>query len=361
MKPLLNFISSTFFAANNISKAEANSAAENSFNTKQHLKGSNFSNLFFGIKNILIIFFFLILTITLSNAKECLEFLPFGHNDNYVKLPDETEFCIKYGKQNLDFKTDEEGGRYFIKINENTIQVFGDSQILGIDIQDQRDHFLSKYYNGNFVIYAAPNNGPYEVLNFIILNHKKIKKKIIINFNLSVDMFRLSPDYNIQNYVALRDEQLHDILEKPFKYRLIILKSLITNKFFTISRKNQKKMQTLFKKKKNFELKNNLDIYFKNLNEIINKFNYEVDYILTMPYWIYEKDRDSQKFLINSDLEIRLKDIVCSTLKNNNKFNNLYITGLSNNYDILTNDKRHIKSNLISLTKIDNYCRNIYD
>ena len=177
MKPLLNFKSPTFLAANNISKADANSAAENSFKTKQHLEGSNFSNLFFGIKNILLVIFFLILTISYSKSKECLDFLPFGYNENYVELPEDTEFCIKYGKQNLTFKTDKKGGRFFNKINENTIQVFGDSQILGIDIQDQKDHFLSKSYNKNLVIYAAPNNGPYQVLNFIILNQEKIKKK----------------------------------------------------------------------------------------------------------------------------------------------------------------------------------------
>ena len=54
---------------------------------------------------------------------------------------------------------------------------------------DQKDHFLSKSYREDLVIYAAPNNGPYQVLNFIILNQEKIKKKIIISFNLSVDLF----------------------------------------------------------------------------------------------------------------------------------------------------------------------------
>ena len=38
----------------------------------------------------------------------------------------------------------------------------------------------------------------------------------------------------VQNFVALREDQLNDILDKPYKYRFIILKSLITNKFFTI-------------------------------------------------------------------------------------------------------------------------------
>tara|TARA_S200000501_G_scaffold309055_1_gene298836 strand:- start:1860 stop:2936 length:1077 start_codon:yes stop_codon:yes gene_type:complete len=357
MKPLLNFISSTLLAANNISKADANSAAENSFKTKQHLNGSNFSSLFFGIKNILIIIFFLILTISPSKSKECLDFLPFGHNDNYVQLPKESEFCIKYGKQDLIFKTDKKGGRYFKKLNEDTIQVFGDSQILGVDIQDQKDHFLSNSYKKNLVIYAAPNNGPYQVLNFIILNQENIKKKIIINFNLSVDMFRLSPDYNIQNYVALRDDQLNDIIEKPFKYKLIIFKSLITNKFFTISRKNQKKMQILFENKNTAELEKNLNIYFENLNEIINKFNIEIDYILTMPYWIYNQDENNDSFYINSNLELKLKLLVCKTFAKNKKLHNKYISVLDNNNKILTEDKRHIRLDKIVLTDLVNYCK----
>ena len=357
MKPLLNFKSLTFFAANNISKADANSAAENSFKTKQHLKGSNLFSLFFGIKNILLIIFFLILTISPSKSKDCLDFLPFGHNDNYVQLPKETEFCIKYGKQNLIFKTDTRGGRFFEKINENTMQVFGDSQILGIDIQDQKDHFLSKSYNKDLVIYAAPNNGPYQVLNFIILNQEKINKKIIISFNLSVDIFRLSPDYNIQNYVALREDQLNDIIEKPFKYRLIILKSLLTNKFFTISRKNQKKMQNLFLNKNTEELEKNLDIYFENLNEIINKLDIEVDYILTMPYWIYEKDKSNKNFFVNSNLEDKLKTLVCRTFQKNNNLDNKYISILNDNNGILTEDKRHIKLDKLVLTDLVNYCK----
>ena len=356
MKPLLNFKSLTFFAANNISKADANSAAENSFKTKQHLKGSNLFNLFFGIKNILLIIFILILTISPSKSKDCLDFLPFGHNDNYVQLPKETEFCIKYGKQSLIFKTDTSGGRFFKKINENIIQVFGDSQILGIDIQHQKDHFLSKSYKEDIVIYAAPNNGPYQVLNFIILNQEKIKKKIIISFNLSVDIFRLSPDYNIQNYVALRQDQLNDIIEKPFKYRLIILKSLITNKFFTISRKNKKKMQALFENKNTIELEKNLNIYFENLNEIIKKLDIEVDYILTMPYWIYEQDKNNKSFFTNSNLERSLKTLVCRTFHKNKKLKNKYISILDNNNKILTNDKRHIRSDKLTLTHLENYC-----
>ena len=357
MKPLLNFKSSTFLAANNISKADANSAAENSFKTKQHLKGSNLSNLFFGIKNIPLIIFFLILTISHSKSKDCLDFLPFGHNDNYVQLPEESEFCIKYGNQNLIFKTDKKGGRFFIKPNKKTIQVFGDSQILGIDIQNQKDHFLSKSYSEDLIIYAAPNNGPYQVLNFIIINQEKIKKKIIIGFNLSVDMFRLSPNYNIQNYVSIKEDQLDDIMKNPYKYRFNILKNLITNKFFTISRKNQKDMQKLFEQKKITDLKKNLNLYFDNLFEIKNKLNLDIDFIITMPYWIYDEDKKLEKFKINNNLENKLKYIICDNSFKNLKLENFYISILKDENQILTLDKRHIKSEKLTLTKLNNYCK----
>ena len=176
MKPLLNFKSSTFFAANNISKADAYSAAENSFKTKQHLSGSKLFKLFFGIKNIFIILLLLILFISETKAKNCLSFLPFGHNNHYVHLPKNAVFCVKYDEENLNFQTDELGGRIFSK-TKNQLQVFGDSQVLGLDIDKNKNHYLYNYINSDFVIYAAPNNGPYEVIKFIYLNKKSISKK----------------------------------------------------------------------------------------------------------------------------------------------------------------------------------------
>ena len=157
--------------------------------------------------------------------------------------------------------------------------------------------------------------------------------------------------------MALREDQLNDIIEKPFKYRLIILKSLITNKFFTISRKNQKKMQNLFLDKNTEELEKNLNIYFENLNEIINNLNIEVDYILTMPYWIYEKDKNNKNYFINSNLDGKLKTLVCRTFQKNNKLQNKYISILNDNNTIFTEDKRHIRLDKLALTDLVNYCK----
>ena len=62
------------------------------------------------------------------------------------------------------------------------LQAFGDSQVLGLDIQKIEDHYLHNTYKKyNFIIYAAPNNGPYEVINFLNKNKIILKKKILLH------------------------------------------------------------------------------------------------------------------------------------------------------------------------------------
>ena len=170
-------------------------------------------------------------------------------------------------------------------------------------------------------------------------------------------MFRLFPDWDIQNYVALRDDQLNDILDKPYKYRLIILKSLITNKFFTISRKNQNEMQELFQSIDTKDFEKNFKIYLKILNEIIKNYDLEVEFILTMPYWIYELDKKTKNYFINSNLENKLNILICSTFAVNNNLNKIYITSLNKSNDILTRDERHLRMDNIVLTDLKNYCK----
>ena len=229
MKPLESFLLLTIFAANSISTADANSAEANSFKTKQHLLGSNFLRLFLGIKNILlIILIYFILFFSKVNAKSCLSFLPYGYNESYVHLPQSASFCLKQRKTINKYQTDNYGGRILNReFTYNKIQIFGDSQVLGLDIDKIEEHYLNTLYKkNNFVIYAAPNNGPYEVINFLNQNKKILQKKIVITFNFSTDVYRVSNFWEPKNYVALKDHELDEILEHPFKYRLIVFKNL---------------------------------------------------------------------------------------------------------------------------------------
>jgi hypothetical protein len=105
--------------------------------------------------------------------------LPYGFNEYYVHLPQSASFCVKQGKLINKYQTDNFGGRLLYgEPSNNKIQVFGDSQVLGLDVENIDQHYLNTIYKkDNFVIYAAPNNGPYEVINFLNKNKKILQKK----------------------------------------------------------------------------------------------------------------------------------------------------------------------------------------
>ena len=76
-----------------------------------------------------------------------------------------------------------------------------------------------------------------------------------------------------------------------------------------------------------------------------------------MPYWIYEQDKNNKNFFINHNLEFKLKTLVCRTFQKTNKLQNKYISILDDNNRILTEDKRHIRLDKLTLTDLENYCK----
>ena len=362
MKPLERFLLLTTFAANNISIADENSAAANSFKTKQLLSGSNFFKLLFGVKNILlIIFIYFILFTNPLNAKNCLSFLPYGFNESYVHLPQSTSFCVKQGKTKYTYKTDNYGGRLLYNNNANNkIQVFGDSQVLGLDVEKIEQHYLNTLYKKtNFIIYAAPNNGPYEVINFLNQNKKILQKKIIVTFSFSTDLYRILNYWSPENFVALKDYELDEILENPFKYRLIVFKNLLLNKNFTLSRYDNKKMQEIFLKSDQDEFYNNLTKYFDELNETAINIGIDIDFIVTHPYWVYSIDKKNNKLLLDKALNHKVEKLICNSFQSTKKISKILISQLPETLQLndLTFDKKHLKSSKINLKNFREICR----
>ena len=94
---------------------------------------------------MLILFIF---TPNILLANNCLKFLPYGYNNNYVHLPEKASFCVKEGNKKIQYLTDLLGGRIITKKKgSNTVQIIGDSQALGLDVDKIEDHFLNKIYN----------------------------------------------------------------------------------------------------------------------------------------------------------------------------------------------------------------------
>ena len=362
MKPLERFLFLTTFAANNISIADENSAVANSFKTKQLLSGSNFFKLLFGVKNILlIIFIYFILFTNPLNAKNCLSFLPYGFNESYVHLPQSASFCVKQGKTKYTYKTDNYGGRILYNDNANNkLQVFGDSQVLGLDVDKIEQHYLNTVYKkSNFIIYAAPNNGPYEVINFLNQNKKILQKKIIVTFSFSTDLYRILNYWNPENFVALKDYELDEILENSFKYRLIVFKNFLLNKNFTLSKYDNKKKQDLFLNSDQDEFYNNLTKYFDELNETATNIGIEIEFIVTHPYWVYSIDKKNNKLLLDKILNDKLEKLICNSFQATKKISKILISQVPETLQLndLTFDKRHLKSSKINLKNITEICR----
>ena len=361
MKPSESFLLLTTFAANNISTADENSAAANSFKTKQLLSGSNFLRLLFGIKNIVLaILIYFTLFILKADAKGCLSFLPYGFNESYVHLPQSASFCVKQGKIINKYQTDNYGGRLLNdEALNNKIQVFGDSQVLGLDIENIEQHYLNALYKkNNLIIYAAPNNGPYEVINFLNKNKKILQKKIIVTFNFSTDLYRILDYWDPKDFVALKDYELDEILEYPFKYRLIVFKNLLLNKNFTISRYDNEKMQNLFLNSDQDKFYKNLTKYFDELNNTAKKLNVEIDFIVTHPYWVYSIDKKNNKLLLNKELNKKVEKLICSSFHRTKKISKVLISQVAETLELndLTIDKRHLKSTKIKLKKHKEIC-----
>ena len=286
--------------------------------------------------------------------------MPYGFNDSYVHLPQSSSFCFKQGKTKYSYQTDNYGGRllYGEALNDK-IQVFGDSQVIGLDVEIIEQHYLNaSYKKNNFVIYAAPNNGPYEVINFLNKNKKILQKKIIVTFNFATDLYRILDYWDPKNFVALKDYELDEILENPFKYKLIIFKNLLINKNFTLSRYDNKKMQNVFLNSDQDELYKNLNNYFGELNKTANRLDIEIDFIVTYPYWVYSVDKKNGKLLLDKESNEKIKKLICNSFLPTRKINKILISEVSKNLLLndLTIDKRHFKSNKIKLVDYDKVC-----
>ena len=294
-------------------------------------------------------------------AKSCLSFLPYGWNDFYVHLPQNATFCVNQSGLSRKYITDNYGGRILSnELSNEKIQVFGDSQVLGLDVEKIEEHYLSdKYKNYNLIIYAAPNNGPYEVINFLNKNKKILKKKIIVTFNFAVDIYRVSNTWHPTNFVALKNYELDEILDHPFKYRLIIFKNLLFSKNFTIKKYNNKKMQNLFLNSNQDEVYNNLFNYFNELDKLANKNNLEVDFIVTHPYWLYSIDKKKDDLLLEENLNKKVFQLICKTFKETKNIKKILISKPSINFSLqnLTFDNRHIESKKIKLLNRNEVCK----
>ena len=116
---------------------------------------------------------------------------------------------------------------------------------MGIDWDETKNvkhdlqHLLD---NKNISIFASPNNGPFQALaqaKYILKNNEfKKLKRIIFSFNFGNDIFRIHKNWKLENFVPLHSNDLDLILRRPFLYDLVILKGVLSGKFFSTNLPN---------------------------------------------------------------------------------------------------------------------------
>ena len=302
---------------------------------------------------VFILSFILIFSIYFNFNFTCLSFIPYGiSNQNYVTLGANQSFCVKTKNIIIKFITNNKGARIIANHNYINIKIFGDSQALGLEVNSYKDYFLNdQFKNNSYEIYAAPNNGPYEVINRINELSFNSDENIIINFNTSVDFYRLKEWYP-QNFISLKEKHINSVHKYPFLSDIFILYNLFFKKNFTTQRNNTIEMQNIFLQEELENFNFNLKDYLNKLHLILKKKNIRATLIFSTPYWLYSDDGNFFKIL-NTDVLEKYNELnqIIYELTNNNQYHNIKfaktIDPLVIQRDGFTNDNRHIKNFLL--------------
>ena len=297
-------------------------------------------------KTSLIIFIITIIIISsfmLLNKIACFSVSPYGYINGYSSLPFSSNYCLKDNYTNINFITDNFGARLLTNNeNKNSIKVFGDSQVLGLDVGQKSYHYLDRIHpKKNLIIFAAPNNGPYEVLNSLELNTLG-NEKIIITFNSSTDIFRIRDSWSLYDYVSLDINKAKYFVSFPIIYDFFQWYKFAT-KEKNSELSNNNRMQSLFINYENKEILKNFETYFSNLKTLIDSKNLKYEYYLTHPYWLYDIADD--ELVINHSIYKKYEDL---TKLINLSFPNIYFSNINKkNIDIseLSLDQKHLRSN----------------
>jgi hypothetical protein len=204
----------------------------------------NIKHLTFPLRLLLISTVLVIANVCNSQASmNCFSFIPYGLDKKFVSLPQGRDFCFSYSNNFTYMTTNEFGARViFDKNNLGRITAFGESQLLGLDFSDgDISHDLNLIFpNKNLEIYAAPNNGPFEVLEQIKnLQGTKLKgtnwlegESIVIGFNYSTDIFRIGEGWNPKKFVPIGKKDLTRIFYLPGYHDILLIIARSTGKQF---------------------------------------------------------------------------------------------------------------------------------
>ena len=262
------------------------------------------------------------------------------------------------------FKTNKYGGRVISQRNSKSqTAYFGDSQLLGLETA-ANNHFITQFIQNTetHTLYAAPNNGPYQAINFYKrLSEQKLKfDKVVFGFNFSTDIFRLVSTYDPQNFVPLDSEEVDTVVNIPILYDLILFKKYIFGSSLTFDRPPNNHTRRLFTYIPQENLESLIKLYLKLLSNSLKTFNGKKDILIFAPYWMFKSDINEIQTL-DVDIERKFSKTICQTfLPFSEGFNRILVQDyvrLHGQTDAITWDKRHFKSSQVTFKKLMEFCK----
>jgi len=318
------------------------------------------------LKTVQLFLFLIISQLAVTNVfanGSCFSFLPYGYNEFFVHLPKNESFCVDTPDGVVHYETDKLGAR-IIKGQKfgTSISGFGESQLLEIfPNKKPNGHALKHLYGDSDIqIHGAPNNGPYETLEYLkYFLRLKIPKKIVIGFNFGTDLFRIIPGWKTKDRVLLKSDDLSKVMSFPFYYET----KIAFNLFFggSIEKTNPEGM--FLKMRESYS--NNLKIIEKNYKGYLETFlnfsqskHLSMDFIIFPPFWSYQNQNGNS--YLNKNIWNKFKKFVCKKrFIEKTIFENIYIVkyaekGRTNK--MFTYDLRHFLVPPTSFIKKKQFC-----
>ena len=273
----------------------------------------------------------------------CFSFIPYAIKDSFVTLPYEKEFCFKYSGGYTYMRTNQFGGRLIQSPNRKMDAVaYGESQLLGLDSSDDNKPFqhdlktmLPEY---NFTIYAAPNNGPFEVLSQIEQLRPKAKleqKLVVIGFNYSTDIFRIRSSWDPKKFVPVGEKNLERIFFIPGLHDLILFYARLKGVKFGSTISNSPQVRQYYLAMTDREREINTELWLSKLSESHVMEASSRILVLFPPYWSIDAVA-AQKSKIKQDYH----SFACTVFERG-IFNKIIYSELPENQNVLADDNRH--------------------
>jgi len=308
-----------------------------------------------------VLFLSLVVLIFGSLLGGCLSFLPYGYNEFFVHLPKTERFCVSSPDGETTYKTDDRGARIIDgEDKEAPVYAFGESQLLEIfpDTGGQGHALRSLYPKKTLIIHGAPNNGPFETVEYLkYVLRTTTPEHIIIGFNFGTDVFRIIPGWRTKKYVSLASDELPKVMSFPFWYELKIAIGILKGKFFTTKKPNLERTRNYYNSRK-IIIRTNFQAFINQLTKAAKSVNAKIDFVFFPPYWAYSQKEDTSYF--EEKIGIELRNFVCDgvvldplpvTQTYIAKFPKTLLTD-----KLFTYDGRHFRTETLTFEPKETYC-----